>query len=171
MKKAVLTWGFLAGGVSAAMMLATLTVADSIGFEWGEVIGYTMIVLSSLLVFFGVRSYRQAKGGPLGFGRAFAVGLLITLISCACYVATWELVYFELAPGFVDKYGAHMIATAKAKGASPEKLAAVSRQIQEMKRLYDNPLTNAAVTFLEPLPIGLLAALLSAGALRRRGPA
>jgi hypothetical protein len=48
-----------------------------------------VIVLSALLVFFGVRSYREnAAGGRLTFGPGFAVGILITLISSACYVRT-----------------------------------------------------------------------------------
>lgn len=34
--------------------------------------------------------------------------------------------------------------------------------------LYKNPAFNAAITFLEPLPVGLIIALVSAGILRRR---
>ena len=55
--------------------------ADRIGWEKGEILGYTGIVLSAFMVFFGVRSYREnAGGGRLIFGRGFAVGILITLI-------------------------------------------------------------------------------------------
>jgi len=36
------------------------------------------------------------------------------------------------------------------------------------KRLWANPITNAAITFVEPFPIGLGAALLSAALLRRK---
>jgi hypothetical protein len=39
------------------------------------------------------------------------------------------------------------------------------------KKLYDNPLFNAAVTFLEPFPIGLVVTLISAAAVRKREPA
>jgi hypothetical protein len=89
MKKTVLTFGLISGGVSAAMMLVSIPFVDKIGWEKGEILGYTTIVLSALLVFFGVRSYREnAGGGRLTFGRGFAVGILITLISSACYVGT-----------------------------------------------------------------------------------
>ena len=37
-----------------------------------------------------------------------------------------------------------------------------------LKELYDNPLTNAALTFVQPFPIGLVASALSAAILRRR---
>ena len=39
---------------------------------------------------------------------------------------------------------------------------------QALKRLYDNPWTNAAITFAQPLPIGLAAAAISAAILRQR---
>jgi hypothetical protein len=37
-----------------------------------------------------------------------------------------------------------------------------------MKAMLDNPLTNAAMTFIEPFPIGLVVTLVSAGVLRRK---
>ena len=109
MKKTVLTFGLICGAITSAMMLATLPFVDEIGSGKGEILGYTVIVLSALIVFFGIRSYREnVGGGRLTFGRGFAVGILITLISSACYVATWEVVYFKLMPDFADKYAAHM---------------------------------------------------------------
>lgn len=168
MKKTVVTFGLLSGAVSSAMMLITLPFLDRIGFDRGEVIGYTTIVASFLLVFFGVRSYRdQVAGGTLTFGRGFLVGLLITLISSACYVATWELIYFKLAPGFGDKYAAYSLEKARASGASAAELEKTSQEMQQFKKMLDNPLVNAAVTLIEPLPIGLVVTLISATVLRR----
>ena len=43
-------------------MVATVPFADKIGFDKGVVVGYTGIVLSFLLVFFGIRSYRDNEG-------------------------------------------------------------------------------------------------------------
>lgn len=45
------------------MMLVSIPFVDKIGWEKGEILGYTTIVLSALLVFFGVRSYRENAGG------------------------------------------------------------------------------------------------------------
>ena len=126
-------------------------------------------MLSALLVFFGVRSYREnAGGGCLSFGRGFAVGLLITLISCACLVVTFEIVYFKVVPGLGEKYAACMVERARASGASQQKLEDTARQAQTLKRLYDNPATNAALTFAEAFPVGLIAATLSAAILRKK---
>lgn len=171
MKKTVLIFGLISGAVSAATMLATIPFADTIGFDKGEILGYTVIVLSALFVFFGIRSYRETSGaGRMTFGRGVAVGILITLISSVCYVATWEVVYYKLMPGFADKYAAHMVDRAKASGASQQKIDEAARQAQQFKRMYDNPFFNVAITFMEVFPIGLLVTLLSAGILRKDTP-
>lgn len=169
MKKTVLTFGLIAGAVLSAMMLVTLPFADQIGFDKGAVIGYTTMVLAFLMVFFGVKSYRDnVAGGTVGFGRAFVVGLLIALIASACYVATWQVVYYKFAPDFLDKYAAYAVDKAKKSGASEEQIAAQKKEMAEFKEQYKNPLVNIAFTFLEPLPVGLLFTLVSAGVLSRK---
>jgi hypothetical protein len=169
MKKTVLTYGFISGGVAAALMLATLPFVDSLHGRKGEIVGYTGIVLSALLVFFGVRSYRENVGdGRISFGRGFAVGILITLISCVCYVGTWELIYFKISPGIGDKIFAGQVERLKASGAPQDKIDAAARQAETFKKLYANPLTNAAITFIEPFPVGLALTALSAAILRRK---
>ena len=168
MKKTVLTYGLISGAIAAVLMLCTLPFIDSLDGHKGEVVGYTGIVLSAILVFFGIRSYRQnVGGGRISFGRGLAVGALITLISAACYVATWELIYFKLAPGIGDKMFASKIESLKASGAPQEKIDATVRQIESFKKLYENPVTNAAITLVEPVPIGLAIALISAAILRK----
>lgn len=169
MKRTIVIFGLISGAFSAAMLSATVPFADRIGFDKGEYLGYTVIVLSFLLVFFGIRSYRDNAGnGQITFGEAFAVGIGITLISCVCYVVTWEVLYFKFLPGFMDKYGAYMVQKLQASGASAAAIQAQVQQIKKYKELYDNPLINAAMTFIEPFPIGLVITVLSAAVLRRK---
>jgi hypothetical protein len=40
--------------------------------------------------------------------------------------------------------------------------------MKNFKIMYDNPLYNAAFTFLEPLPVGIPMTLISAAILRKR---
>jgi hypothetical protein len=60
------------------------------------------------------------------------------------------------------------VESAKASGASQ---AAIDQKVKEMERfttMYNNPLYNSALTFLEPLPVGLMFVVLSAAVLRRK---
>jgi Protein of unknown function (DUF4199) len=169
MKKTVWTFGLISGGIISLLMIVAMAFQDAIGFDKGEIIGYTTMVLSFLLIFFGVRSYRDnAAAGRVSFGRAFGVGSLIALISSACYVATWEVIYFKLSPDFSAKYAAHMVEKARASGASQAAIDARVAEMQKFQTMYSNPLINAAITFMEPLPVGLVIALVSAGILRRK---
>ena len=166
MKKTVLTFGLISGCVASLMMILTMPFIDRIGFDKGWIVGYTGIVLSFLMVFFGIRSYRENAGnGEISFGRAFLVGILITLISCVFYVVTWEIIYFAFLPDFFDKYIAYAAQQMKASGATPEM---INQKVLAMKAInYNNPLVNAALTFTEPFPIGLLVTLISSLVLRK----
>jgi hypothetical protein len=169
MRKIVLTFGLIGGAIVSAMMLITMPVQERIGFDHGMLIGYTTMVLAFLMVYFGIRSYRDnVAGGEVRFGRAFAVGLLITLVTTACYVATWQFYYHKIAPDFMEKYAAHSIEKARAGGATEAELTAKAAEMAKFAEMYENPFINIAFTFIEPLPVGLLFTLVSAGVLSRR---
>lgn len=170
MKKTVLTFGLISGAISSLMMMATVPLMDKIGHgKGGYIVGYTGIVLSFLLVFFGIRSYRDNVGNEqITFTKAFAVGICITLISCIFYVVTWEIIYFNFMHDFMDKYGTHVIEKLKASGASDAVVQAQVQKLKHFKELYENPFFNAAMTFIEPFPIGLAITLISAAVLRRK---
>ena len=169
MKKTVWTFGLISGGILSAMMLLTLPFMDRIGFDHGMVIGYTTMVVAFMLVFFGVRSYRDnVGGGTIGFGRALAVGTLIVLVASVCYVATWEVIFFKMTPDFMEKYSAYVVAQARANGASAAEVQQQAAQMRQYAELYKNPFINVAMTILEPLPVGIVVALVTAGILGRR---
>ncbi|QOY91160.1 DUF4199 domain-containing protein [Paludibaculum fermentans] len=172
MKKTVLTFGLIAGLIISVLMGGSLLLADKIGTGHSMVLGYTMMVASFLLIYFGVRSYRDNElAGRISFGRAFACGILITLITTVCYVVMWEILYFNFMPHFMDSYWAAQIKKVQASGLAPATVAAQVAEIQHSQQLYQNPLVNMAYTFMEPLPVGLLITLISAAVLRRKGPA
>ena len=171
MKKTILTFGLISGAIISVLMVATVPFADRIGFGHSYLVGYTTMVLAFLLVYFGIRSYRDNFGdGRISFGKAFVIGISIALISSLCYVVTWEILYFKFMPDFMDKYGAYAIQKLQASGASAAAIQAKVEEIKRYKALEDNPLTNAAMTFLEPFPVGLLVTLISAALLRRKAP-
>jgi hypothetical protein len=170
MRKIVLRYG-LASGAILMVLTAVMTpcLNGAIDFDHGEILGYTAMVISFLMVFFGVRSYREnVGGGAIGFGRAFGVGLLITLITCAIYVVAWEIAYFNFFPDFLDRYNAHVLAKMHASGESEAAIQATAAKLAAMGKLYQNPLYNSAITFMEVFPVGLIVTLVSAAILRRK---
>ena len=169
MRKIVLTFGLIAGAVLSAMMALSMGFHEKMSFDQGLVVGYTSMVLAFLMVYFGVRSYRDnVAGGQVGFGRAFLVGLGITLVASACYVATWQVIYYRFMPDFMDKYAARSIEEAQKAGKTPAQVEAKRKELAEFNEMYKNPLVNIAFTLIEPLPVGLVFTLVSAGILSRK---
>jgi hypothetical protein len=173
MKKLVLTFGLISGAILATItgIMLTLCLGGTFDFSDMEVVGYSAMVLSFLAVFFGIRTYRETHaGGAITFGKAFQVGILITLVSCAVYVIGWQIVYWNFIPDFLDRYAAFMIEKLRDHGASAAEIAAEEKKMTEFKRLYANPFFNVAITFLEVFPVGLVVTLVSAAILRKKTP-
>jgi len=169
MKKIVLTYGILSGIMISVLMGGELLIAQKIGSGHSLILGYAAMVASFLLVYFGIRSYRDSlPGGRISFGRAFACGILIALITTVFYVGMWEIIYFNFMPHFMDSYFAAQIHRVENSGLSPAAIAAQVAEIRHSQQLYQNPLVNMAYTFIEPLPVGMLITLISAGVLRRK---
>src|SRR5262245_61371321 len=132
MKKTIWTFGLISGGILSGLMLLTMLFVDAIGYDRGVIIGYTTMVLAFMLVFPGIRSYRDnVAGGTIGFGRALAIGSLIALVASTCYVATWELIYFKLAPDFATSFQASVEKEARTRGGSPEE---VQKRVAEAQK-------------------------------------
>jgi hypothetical protein len=170
MKKTVLTFGLISGLMISVLMDGSLLLANKMGTGHNSMLlGYTMMVASFLLIYFGVRSYRDNNlDGQISFGRAFACGILIALITTVFYVATWEVLYFGFMPHFMDSYFAAQIHKVQASGHDAATIAVRVAAIEQSQRDYQNPLINMAYTFMEPLPVGLIITLVSAAVLRRK---
>jgi hypothetical protein len=162
-------FGAISAVVSIALMLVVIPLMATPHYRYADVLGYSSMVLAALLVFFGIRSYRdQTAPGPLTFGRAFMVGLLITLISCVSYVIAFQIIYFALVPDFGDRFVICMIDRSRDDGGTSQQIEAARLQALSFKQLYDHPVTNAALTFATTIPIGLVATAVSAAILRQR---
>ena len=172
MKKIVLTYGLLSGLLLAlftALLWLTVDIEGPVIRKYGMLIGFGSMILAFTAVFFGIRAYRdQRGGGTITFGRALGVGLLIALITSSCYVIGWQIVYRNFIPDFADKYAAMEIQKLQEKGASDAQIAAAKADMEKFMKMYANPLFNVGVTFLEIFPVGLIVSLVSAAILRRR---
>jgi hypothetical protein len=171
MRKIVLTFGLISGAIAALMSFVTVPLVGRVPFEYLTVLGYTIFVICFLMVFFGIRSYREnVGGGVITFGRAFQVGILITLISCVIYVISWEFIYRNFLPDFLENYGNYMVEKQRAAGATQEQLNVLMQENQKFIEMYRNPLIRLASSMMEAFPVGLLITLISAWVLRSKEP-
>ena len=168
MKQVILKYGIFAGVILAVLMFLTIPFVDQIG-DWGLLLGYTTMVLGFMMIFFGIRAYRDGEGGgKVTFGRAFLIGVAITAIGSFCYVAAWEVMSRKYMPDFAEKYSARIIEKARAEGMPEAELAVKQKEMEEFAVSYKNPWFRVPMTLLEPLPVGLILSLVASGMLRRQ---
>jgi hypothetical protein len=170
MKKTILICGLAAGFISASLFIGLMLLgkAGDAHFENGAIYGYTLMILAFSMIFVGTKITRDKhNGGVISFGKAFRVGLYITLIASTIYVAVWLIDYHFFIPDFAEKYAAQAVETLKAAGASEAEVAKKTADMAKFSAMYKNPLFNALITYTEILPVGLLVSLISAWILKK----
>jgi hypothetical protein len=160
------------GGITGLVIIGTTIVGFFLvdpeaiaGLEW---LGYLVMFAAFALVFVGVKRYRDEElGGVIRFGTALRVGLAMTLVASAIYVAAWETTQYLTDYRFMNDYAASYIAQVEASGASAAEIEAERAKVTTMVERMGNPAFRTLITFSEIFPVGLLVTLFSAAVLRR----
>lgn len=168
MQRIILTYGIIAGLIVIASAILGLVLSGGEetlhAQEW---LGYLVMLIALSLIFVGIKRYRDRHlGGVIRFGTATLVGLGIAAVASIVYVAVWEVYLAVTDFAFMDQYASGVIAARQAEGVAGDELAAITENLESMKRQYANPLFRLPLTFLEIFPVGLLITLISAAILR-----
>jgi hypothetical protein len=170
MARIVLIFGLISGAIVAGLMwfMLGLFSTGTVNFDNGEIFGYATMLIALSMIFFGIKSYRDNNGGRIGFWKGIQVGLLISLISAACYGLSWEVYYRTSSSDFMQEYTTHYLAKMRERGASQADVEAAAKQMADIGEMYKNPVIRFAMTLMEILPVGIIVTLVSAALLRKR---
>lgn len=172
MKKNVYAFGIISGLILSLNMIYWIEQCYSKGdFSGSEIIGYASMLVVFSFIFIGVRNYRNKyNNGIISFGKAFKMGLFITLIASTFYVVTWLVYYYFFIPDFMEKYILYLVQDAKASGLTQTELDNKIAEMEGYKEMYKNPIFVVLLTYAEVVPVGLLVSLISAFILKRKTP-
>ena len=172
MKKIVLIFGLIAGLISVSWAVFAINICyNKQTFEGNVWLGYGSMIVAFSFIFVGIKNYRDKyNGGVITFGKAFKIGFLIALIASTIYVLVWMIDFYVFIPDFMDKYVAHALAQAKAKGATAAQLTEQKASMATYTSMYKSPVGVMLLTYMEILPVGLVIALIAALILKRRNP-
>ena len=171
MRKLIITYGLIAGVIVSAMMLITMPLYNSgaLNHEYGELTGYTTMVIALSVIFFAVKSYRDKKAnGVITFWKGVQIGLLITLVAGSMYALTWEYVYPKIGNEYMQKYTEQYMKDLEATGISDAEIKEEREEMASFMELYKNPVVRIPMTLIEILPVGVIITLISAALLRRK---
>ncbi len=168
MKKVVFIFGSIAGLIFMVWMIAIYAFYYNTNREENYWLGYGSMIVAFSFVFVGIRTFRDKYHDRyISFGKAFQVGLYITLIASTIYVLGWLIDYYVFMPDFMDKYVAHALAQAKSHGASAAELNKQKASMANYVQMYKSPFGVIVLTYLEVLPVGLVITLIASLILKR----
>lgn len=166
MKKNILVFGGIAGLI-LGLFIIFVTLVHTGNAVWG----YSAQVIAFSFIYAGVKNYRDKYNeGMISFGKAFRLGLGITLIGATVYVIAWCIDFYCFIPDFMDKYAAVLVRQAHDSGLTGAALDKKLAGIQHMADLYKSPLMVVLFTYAEVLPVGIVISLLVALILKRKTP-
>ncbi|MBV7269006.1 DUF4199 domain-containing protein [Winogradskyella luteola] len=139
-----------------------------VDYDYGEIIGYTSMVLSLLFVYFGIRHYRdKVNNGKVSLLKALAIGMLIALCS-AVGVAVFDYIYTtQINPDFASDYLEYSTKKMEAT-LSPEELKVKSAELKQQMEDYGSPSFMALIMFVSVMILGFVISLISGLILQRK---
>lgn len=160
MKNIILKYGLLSGAIISLVLILGIVLMnkENPDLQLGQIIGYTGMAIAFLLFIPAIQKAHAIKS--LSFGRAFFIGLQITLIACAIYSLVWTLYIFLINPDAAKEMGEQYMKGLKAQGTPLEDIA---KQKKFMDDVYANPLFCFMFTMVEPVIPGFIFSLIAAG--------
>lgn len=168
MKNTVLKYGLYGILAGIVCFLLALTLGDGLSYSTQEVIGYTTMVVSLSVIFFGIKHYRdKVNDGAVSLGKAIGIGLLISVlvgigVGIADYIYTTKI-----NPNFANEYLETTLKTMEASMSAEEfqtKKAELTQQMEE----YGGSGFMAFIMFLTVVLIGFVISLISGLILQRK---
>ena len=163
MKKTIIRYGIASGLVISVFMIISMYLYSKDGFDFSGCMYYgfgTMLVALSL-IYFAIRQYRNLEPEKYKYGTALLIGLGISLVCAIMYVITWEIIFNNFFPDFMEKYAQFYLQGLEQKGMAATELAAQKAQMDEQVIMYQKTWYRMGITFTEIFPMGLLVSLVA----------
>ena len=147
MKNTVIKYGLYALVSGFVLFGLPFFLGMGVDYDYGELIGYTSMVLSLLFVYFGIKQYRdEVNGGKVSLLKAIGIGMLISLFS-AVGVAVFDYVYTtQINPEFASEYLEYSIKKME-KSLPPSQVKAKSVELTQQMKDYGSPIFMALLMF------------------------
>ncbi|MFK5947678.1 MAG: DUF4199 domain-containing protein [Methylococcales bacterium] len=164
MKNTIFKYGLIAGIIIIAIPTISgwITGHGPETYETGEIIGYSTIILSLMMIFFAVAEYQKKHQDEfVGFRKVFLMGAGISFISGFMF-GLYNVIYaIYINPEFVQQYYDYYISNIQNSGATEESIAQQIQQLESEKQYFMNPAFNFIVMFATVFIIGLVVSIFS----------
>lgn len=170
MKKISVIYGLIGGIIVSAFMALTIPNMDAdTDMTLSMFMGFASMIVALSTVFLGIKKYRDVHlNGVISFGKAFLIGLYISLIASTMYVLTWMVISDLYMPDFMENYVEAQLKAFEQSAATSEEVSQKREELKAMAESYKNPVIKALYTYMEIFPVGLIITLISSLILKRK---
>lgn len=135
--------------------------------QWGEIVGYSAMVLCMSATYFAMREDRARRGGRIGFGAALATGVGVAFGASVLFGFGTSLFYLAWGDALPEAILTFYTDKLTHSGL-PQ--ADIDRQLAELASMRDflfNPWLQGVVMSATLFPIGVLESLIGAAIVRK----
>tara|TARA_B100001063_G_C16766952_1_gene559249 strand:- start:2559 stop:3077 length:519 start_codon:yes stop_codon:yes gene_type:complete len=170
MKKISVIYGLIGGIIVSAFMALTIPNMDAdTDMTLSMFMGFASMIVALSTVFLGIKKYRDVYlNGVISFGKAFLIGLYISLIASTMYVLTWMVISDLYMPNFMENYVEAQLNAFEQTAATAKEISQKREELNAMAESYKNPVIKALYTYMEIFPVGLIITLISSLILKRK---
>ncbi len=165
MKSSIIKYGLISGTVLVAILLSSSFFLEQgpEDYKLSEIVGYSAIVLSLMLILVAQHEYSKQLTSPLKYGQALIIGLAISTIAGIAF-GLYNLVYISfINPEFMEQYYSYYIENIRNSGASDEQIEATIAKLNSEKEMWMSPGIQFIGMFMTVFVVGLVVSLISAG--------
>lgn len=168
MKSTILKYGPYAFITALVLFGLPFLLGKNVSFKYGEVIGYTSMVISLLFIYFAIKHYRDSVNeGIVSFGKALVIGLLVSLFA-ALGVAIADYIYTTVInPNFSSDYLEYSLSKMETQ-LSAEEFKTKSAELTQQMKDYGGSGFLAFIMFVTVMIIGFIISLISGLILQRK---
>lgn len=157
-------------GILAAAILLTIPLISNLfmgsnpdNYTMGEVVGYSSMILSLLLIFVAQNEYRKnSPEGKIAFGKGLLMGLAISALASFGF-AIYNWVYIEfINPDFIEQYYSYYVESIKNSGQEAAVIQEKISQLEGEKAFFTSPMVQFAVMYLTVFAVGIVVSLITA---------
>lgn len=142
-------------------MMPLLLFGTDFDYGWGEVVGYTTILIAMGTIFFALKSYRVKQKDSLTFKEGMLFGTYMNFIASLLFGIFSFVLYQWVFPEFLQSYLDRHIAGVQDSGESSEWIQTQMADVEENKSFYLSPVVGGFLMFFTVFPIGLVITTIS----------
>lgn len=172
MKSPILKYGLFAGIVINVLMFGPIALFGhrEDWLRYGEIFGYSAMVLTMTATWFAIRHARSQQAGPFSFSRGLGIGVGVSAVASLLFGLVTYAFYWIVGDAFVQKMWDHYDSQIRNSGAAAASIARQLAEMEQMRPLFYNYAFQAALMFATLFLIGLAISVVSAAILRRAAP-